>query len=271
MVRPFGAASAEPPAGPDVAFAERADAVFDVLGEEAMPEFRIEKDTLKHEARLRLLSWGTVLLLLAVGTSLLILHASGYIGGGSDLGSVVMLTMLGAAIIAIILAPREGLRRAERKMVFAVDDSRIIRKRPGYPDVVIAFSEVDTLREELGCLVITSTEPRRKIAIPRRVGGYEQIRTELAKHHALSAPAAFPIRSALVPGVCILSWVAVVWFRDTRVVMLAGSIGFITLALGSRRLWVVSQRSLRRPLLWIFLGSAWLAALVLIYLRVVRR
>src|SRR5665213_1949483 len=146
-----------------------------------MPEFRIENDALKREARLRLLSWGAVFLLLAVATLLLVLRASGYIGDSSGLGSLFVLTILSAAIIAIILAPREGLLRAERKMVFALDEKGIIRKRQGYPDVAIAFSEVETLREELRWLVITSTEPRRKIAVPRNVSGYELIRTELAK------------------------------------------------------------------------------------------
>ena len=232
-----------------------------------MPEFRIENGALKREARFRMLSWGTVSLLVAGAACLLILRASGYIGDNSGLGSLFVLTILSAAIIAIILAPREGLRRAERKMVFALDDKRIVRKRQGYADVEIAFSEVETLREELRWLVITSTEPRRKIAVPKNVSGYELIRTELAKHHPLSARAAFPSRGAALLTVSVLSWAAVLWFRDVRGIIAAGTVAVVTLAFGSYRLWTLLHRGSKRLLLWISLGLAWLAALLLIYLR----
>jgi hypothetical protein len=235
-----------------------------------MPEFRIENDALKREARFRMLSWGTVLLLVAGAALLLVLRASGYIGDNSGLGSLFVLTIVSAAIIAIILAPREGLRRAERKMVFALDDKKIVRKRQGYPDVEIAFSEVEALREELRWLVITSTEPRRKIAVPKDVSGYELIRTELAKHHPLSPRAAFPLKGTALLMVSVLSWAAVLWFKDVRVVILAGAVAVASLGFGSYRVWALLHRSPRRPLLWTSLGFAWLAALLLIYLRLAR-
>jgi hypothetical protein len=235
-----------------------------------MPEFRIENDALKREARFRMLSWGTVLLLVAIATLLLVLRGSGYIRDSSGLGGLFVLTILSAAIIAIILAPREGLHRAERKMVFALDNNRIVRKRQGYPDVEVAFSEIETLREELRWLVVTSTEPRRKIAVPRDVNGYELIRAELAKHHPLSARVALPLKGAALLMVSILSWAAVLAFRDVRAVIAAGTVAAAALVFGSYRVWTVLHPSSKRPLLWASLGFAWLAALLLIYLRVVR-
>jgi hypothetical protein len=235
-----------------------------------MPEFKIENDALKRGARFRMLSWGTVLLLVAIATFLLVLRGSGHIGDSSGLGSLFVLTILSAAIIAIILAPREGLHRAERKMVFALDDKRILRKRQGYPDVEIAFSEITTLREELLWLVVTSTEPRRKIAVPRNVSGYELIRAELAKHHPLSARVAFPLKGAALLIVSILSWAAVLWFRDVRVVIAAGTVAVVALSFGSYRVWTLLHHRSKHSLLWASLSFAWLAALLLIYLRVVR-
>ena len=152
-----------------------------------MREFRIEDRVLKREARFRMLSWGTVLLLLIVATSLLILRATGYINDNHpSLGRLFMLTLMSAAILAIIMAPLEGLRRAERKMIFVLDEKGIARKIQGFPDVEIPFSEVKTLREELRWLVITSAEPPKKIAVPKRVSGYEFIHAELTKHHPLN-------------------------------------------------------------------------------------
>jgi hypothetical protein len=233
-------------------------------------EFRIEGDTLRRESRFRALSWGTVLLLMVIAVVLSVLGAYGALRSNSNLGWLFVFTLLGTVFGACILACREALNCAEREMIFVLDDKRIGRRRQGYPEVEIAFSEVETLREELRWLVITSAEPRRKIAIPNDVKGYEVIRAELAKHHALSARAEFPLKGTALLVVSVLSWVAVLWFRDARVVSSAGAVALITLAFGSRRLWTLLHRSSKRPLLWTSLGFAWLVALLLIYLRVVR-
>jgi hypothetical protein len=236
-----------------------------------LEEFRIGNDALKREAKFRMLSWGTVLLLVIVATFLFGLHVSGHISDSSSLGSLFVVTIVSAAILALILAPREGLHRAERKMVFALDDKRIVRKRQGYPDVEIAFSEVETLREELRWLVVTANEARRKIAVPRNVSGYELIRTVLAKHHPLSARvASSPWKGIAFLIASILSWAAVLWFRDVRAIVAAGTVVIITLGFGSYRVWILLHRSSKRPLLWAFLCITWLMALLLIYFRVIR-
>jgi hypothetical protein len=116
---------------------------------------------------------------------------------------------LGAVIGACILAIREALRRAEREMVFVLDDNGIARRRKGYPEVRIAFSEVDTIAEELRWLVVKSIEPGRKISIPNNVKGFEAIRAELAKHHALPPQVRkVPLKSAAPVTISVLSWAA---------------------------------------------------------------
>ena len=75
------------------------------------------------------------------------------------------------------------------------------------------------------------------------------------------------MQSTALLTTCILSWAAVLWFRDPRVVILAAIPGLITLAFGSHRLWTLLH-STKRPLLWTSLGFVWFVALLLIYLRV---
>jgi hypothetical protein len=235
-----------------------------------MPEFKIEADALRREGRFRMLSWGAVLLLLAASVALFALRVSGNLGAESKLGLLFVFTILGTVIGASVLACREALRLAERQMVFVLNGDEIIRKRQGYPDVRITFSEVEILKEELGRLVIKTREPQKTIAIPSNVRGYEVIRAEIAKHHPLSSPAKIPLRSfGLLTG-SILSWVAVMWFRDMSIVIVAAAIGLLTLAFGSHRLWTLARRYTPRWLLWGSIGSAWLIAIMLIYLRVVR-
>lgn len=236
-----------------------------------MPEFRVDKNALKQETKFRMLSWGTVLLLTVIAAVLLTLRAFGYIGDSSNLGSFFVLAIFGAAVIAIVLAPREGIHRAERKMIFILEDNAVVRKREGYPDVRIPFSEINTVCEALGRLVITSVEPRRKIGIPCSVSGYEEIRSELAGHCLLSARMKFPWKSIVLPIIAFLGWGAVLWLREVPGVIAAGGVAVFTLAFGSYRLWVILRHSPKRPLLlWVYLGSIWLAALLLIYIRVAR-
>jgi Na+/melibiose symporter-like transporter len=240
-----------------------------------MTEFRIEANALsnRREVRVRLLSWGTVLSLIAVTVLIFILGVLGFLKADSDLHWLTWLAvpcMLGAVIGATILAFREVLRRAEREMVFVLDDEGIVRRRDGWPEVKIAFSEVDTLREELRYLIVYSTDPYRKIAVPREVNGFDVICAEVAKHHPLSVRMGFPLKSIALLAVSILSWAAVMCFSNLRIVIPAGAIALMTLASGSHHLWTLLHRSSKRPLLWTFLGFSWLVAFLLIYFRVVR-
>jgi hypothetical protein len=161
-----------------------------------VPEFKIEGDALRREARIRMLSWGSVLLLLGVTILLFTLGVSGDLSASPNLGRLFALTGLGTVVGAYIVGFRESLRFAERQMVFVLNDNEIVRKRNGYPDVKIAFSEIATLREELRWLIIKTAEPQRKISIPNTVSGYDAICAELAKHHPFSArvgPASFSL------------------------------------------------------------------------------
>ena len=237
-----------------------------------MPEFKIEGDALRREARFRVLSWGSVLLLLGVTVLLFTLGVSGDLSASPDLGWLFVLTGLGTIIGAYVLASRESLHFAERQMVFVLNDNEIVRKRKGYPDVKIAFSEIATLREELRWLIIKTAVPYRKIAIPNTVSGYDTICAELAKHQPLSARVErveIPLKTTALLAAAILCWAAVMWFRDVRVVILSATGGLITLAIGSHSVWAMLHSRVRRPLLWASLGCAWLMAILLIYLRVV--
>jgi hypothetical protein len=155
-----------------------------------MPEYRIETEALtkRHEMKGRLLAWGAVVLLTAIPILTLALRVLGLLGRDPSLRWLAVLAMLFAVVGATILAWREALRFAEREMIFILDDTGIVRRRQVFPDVKIAFSEVDTLSEELRWLVIKSVEPYRKIAIPHDVRGFETIRAELTKHHRAVRP-----------------------------------------------------------------------------------
>ncbi len=144
---------------------------------QAMPEFRIEGEGLKRNVRSSALLWGAVFLLMIVAVLLFVLGGRERLD--ADLfGFAVFCVVIGA----IILACREALYYAFRQMVFVVNGSAIVRKRQGYPDLKIAFSELGSVSQEFGYLIVKGRQGGKRIAIPNTVHEYEAIRTELAKH-----------------------------------------------------------------------------------------
>ncbi len=243
-----------------------------VTGANVEREFKFLPDSLsrKRELRARLVSWGVVVLLFATTVLLFALRVNGLLRRYPIFGYLFVFSLLAGIIGAIILTCRQSLRRAERQMVFVLDEQGITRKRPRFPDIRIDFSEIATLGEELRWLVICSAEPRRKIAIPNEVKGFDEIRAELAKHHTLSARAGLPRTSIALPTIAVLSWAALFFFRDGRVAIPAGIVAMTSLAIGSHRLWLLLRRGPKRQALWVCLSAVWFSAILLIYLRLVQ-
>jgi len=98
-------------------------------------------------------------------------------------------------------------------MVFVLGNQELIRRREGWPEEKIAYSEIKTAYDWLDTLIIKSIDPLRIIAVPREVRGFEVIRVELAKHYPIATEGeilrAKPTwRSVVVGIVTILSWCA---------------------------------------------------------------
>jgi hypothetical protein len=146
----------------------------------SVPDYKIEPDPLskRHEARIRLASWGTVLSLFAMTVLVFVLCFRGLLTAQSNLKWLAAFALLGLVIGSCVLTGLEALRRAEREMVFVIDENAVVRKRKGWPDERIVFSEVSAIREELRWQVVESTEPYRKMAIPNDIKGYQAIRAD---------------------------------------------------------------------------------------------
>jgi len=142
--------------------------------------FRIEYDALKEnrEARVRLLGWGAVALFLATFVLVFILGFPGVVTVW-----VMSIALVGASIGAGILLGRELRRRSDREMVFLMDEDGITKRREGFPDERLNYTEIRSLREGRWRLLVVSTKPYGSVAIPKALEGFETIRAELAKHH----------------------------------------------------------------------------------------
>jgi hypothetical protein len=210
-----------------------------------MQEFKIEGEAPIREARVRWLSWGIVLLLFALSMAIFILHYWGLVESQAA-GVVAIICLLAGFCGACLVGIRTTLSLAFRQMIFVLDDNAIIRRRKGYSDIRIPYSELSYVGEELGTLIVKSSQPYRKIAIPNRVFGYETICAELSKHHALSPQSKFPwksaAKSAALTGISVLSWGVVLSSRDRRLVVPAGVIALTTFTMGIHYLWTLFRR-----------------------------
>jgi hypothetical protein len=188
------------------------------------------------------------------------------------LGVVVAFCVISAVVGSFILLGRQTLRRAERGMLFVLDDAGISRKREGYPELSILFSEMDYVGEEMGYLVIRASKSQKKIAIPESVRDFEVIRAELASHYPLpilTPKAALATRAAFLFAASIVGWTALLVSRRPSLAILGATLGLSTLATGSHHLWALLYRTRRRLLMWT-LSLAWLSAILVIYFRVKR-
>jgi hypothetical protein len=240
-------------------------------------EFRVSPDkasSQRHDKRIRLFLWSAVLLL--VGITIFGIVGVRSIGQTAETTLVVAAGCIVICVVvaAYILGAQEGFEKAKQNTVFLLSDDDLVRQHTGWPDVRIGLSEVKSLCERPGWLVIESAEPRRRIAIPAGVERFEFLRSELIKHGLLIKP---PRRSpflALLLGLPTVTsffcWALIFWSKQPWLVKTAVCVALALLAWGSFSVSRLRIGSPKRYLLWAMLGISWVAALWIIYFRLAR-
>ncbi len=238
-----------------------------------MREFKVASHDASDRGRernIRMITWGLVLVMSGITLFAVYDARSADPQLVRTLGWLAVVIVVAAIAGAHFLAAHLGLEKFERDLVFVLTDKDVVRRRQGWPDVQIGLAEIRALYQQPGRLVVESNEPRRTMAIPERVEGFESLCTELAKHSSITAaPQRSPLRLASLIG-SLLCWGLVLWSRDTGVLMGAGAMALILLTWESFRLLRQLRHSPKRVALSLLIGLGWVAAVLLIYLRVVR-
>jgi hypothetical protein len=238
-----------------------------------MTEFRVASNQVSdggRERNIRLITWRLVLLISGItlfavygahSTSPQLLRALGWLAV-----AIVVAAIVGAQF----LAARLGLEKLAHDLVFMLTDKEVVRKRQGWPKVRIGLAEIKALYQRPGWLVVESNEPRRTIAIPERVEGFDFLRAELTKHRPITAaPQRSPWRFISLVG-SVLGWSLVLLSRDSSAVMGAGAVALALLAWESFRLFGQLRHSPKRLGLSLLIGLSWVAVALLVYLRIIR-
>jgi hypothetical protein len=236
-------------------------------------EFKVSPDeasSQRHDNHIRLFLWSAVLLL--VGITVIGIVGVRSIGQSAETALVVIAWAIVASVVGAVyvLGAQENIERVKRNTIFLLTDDDLVRQRAGWPDVRIGLSEVKTLFERPGWLVIESAEPRRRIAIPNNVERFAFLRSELIKHGPIvESPRQFPFLA--LPTITTLFCSALIfWSKELWLVKTAACVVLALLGWGSLRLGRLRIPSPKRYLLWAVLGTTWVAALWIIYSRLER-
>jgi hypothetical protein len=238
-----------------------------------MNEFKVTFPDASHRQRernIRVITWGVVLVMSAITLFAVYDARSASPELVRALGWLAVVIVVAAIVGAHFLASRLGLEKFEHDLVFVLTDKAVVRRRQGWPDVQIGLAEIRGLYQRPGWLIVESNEPRRTIAIPERVEGFESLRSELTKHGSIEvAPQSSPWRFVALIG-SLLCWGLVLLSKDRGVVMGAGAVALALLTWESFRLFVKLRHSPKRPALSVLIGLSWVAAALLVYLRIIR-
>lgn len=239
-----------------------------------MNVFRIisdEKSIRKRELRTRLGFWGAAFTL--SGVALFAVYAA---HSASPQLTTAFAWLAGLIVAASIVGAnwvsyRHGMEKVKRALSFELTDKDLIRQKAGWPNIRIGLSEIRTLYERRGWLVVESVEPTRRIAIPAEVEGFALLRSELAQHNSIVITRR---RSDLIFTPLVIAlffWVAALESKNSMIRGLAAAAALMILAWRSLYLVRLMKGKPTRFLVWLMIGLSWAGGILLVYERFAKR
>jgi len=244
-----------------------------IFQEKLVQEFRVtgaSPDGLVRERRIRIALWCAVIFL--AGLALFAIFGGRLTAPRINiaLAWIAGCAVIGTIVCANFLAFDHGMEKIKRETVFLLTDKELIRRRSGWPDLIIALPEVRVLREEKAWLVVESTEPRRIIRIPAEVNDFEVLRAHLRQRGPV-VTSRQRFFAGLMIGIGYLICQVLVFASGVNAVAIVAAVAGLLLpgvdVFRMRRTW---QDNPKRFLLWMWFGSRWVTAAAIICLRMAR-
>jgi len=241
-----------------------------------MSEFRVssnKESTLRRDHGTRLILWGAVLVLLCITLFAIFGARSASPQINTALAWLAGLIVAASIVGANLVSYRQGMEKVKRDLSFELTDKELIRRKAGWPDVRIGLTEIHALYETQGWLAVESIEPIRKMAIPAEVEGFAVLRAELAKYNSIvttrrRSVLVFAVFTPLV--VSLICWEVALESKNSTARGLAAASALMIFAWGSLHLVRLMNGKPKRFLVWITLGFSLVAAILLVYLHVMR-
>ena len=236
-----------------------------------MYEFKIASKTFPSRLRDASLVWLASISAVAISLGILVFIRYGPFSVIHRIGPLLVWLLISVILGALgvdFVMLRRTFERMKLDLTFLLTEEDLIRRRPGYSDVSIALSQIKSLHEQSGCLVVTGGEPARRIAVPKNVENFELLQAKLLKHGALiAAPRRSLLGWAAFP-ISIVVWSLLLWSTNLAVVRVAGVLALLLLVRSSHYFYSSLRRGTKRFPLWLFLGASWAATVFVIYIRI---
>lgn len=237
-----------------------------------MREFRVEAGRLssrKRTRRVRFVLWSAVAGLSAIT----LFGVYGAYSASPILNTVllVLAVLIVAAIIvsAYLLAFQNAREVISQRSISALTDAHLVRRRSNYPDIQIGLGEISSVSDQRGWFVVESAAPRRVIAIPEEISGFQSLRAELTRH----APVVQLRRRRPVPIATImyiLCWAMVFWSKN-EVAWIIAAMVVTTLLIWQTFSMLRPSSNRKRFVILGWVGLGWVAAALAVCFRVLRR
>jgi hypothetical protein len=222
---------------------------------------------------MRLILWGAVLLLSCITLFAVFGARSASPQINTALAWLAGLIVAASIVGANLVSYRQGMEKVKLDLSFELTDKDLIRRKAGWPDVRIGLQEIHALYEGEGWLVVESVGPIRKMAIPTEVEGFAVLRAELAKHNSIVTARRRPVLKFTIFAplvVSLICWVVALESKNSTARGVAAAAALMIFAWGSLHLVRLMNGKPKRFLVWIALGLSWAAAILLVYLHVMR-
>lgn len=197
-----------------------------------------------YERTFRWLAGGTTLLLVASLGFSIWTPAEVTDRTRESLGWTAVALVLFAVFAAYWLAIKQGLWKANRDYSIELVDDKLIQRRPGSPVVEVLASQIASIIQTHGWILITGGEPEKRIAVPPNVMGVEILKRELSAHleiQTLRTPPRFYLPGLVYITVCCF----VFGSQNPRVIVVAGCIGALVEA-AWLYIWHVRTKHIRK-------------------------
>jgi hypothetical protein len=225
-----------------------------------------------YQRQFRFLGWGAIVVLLGIllfsiyepaGLSDSVGHAIGWLAGAIGLA---------AGVGATILAIKEGTLKLLRRLRFDISDGKIIQTREESASIEIPLDQIDSLHQYRSWLLVRGGIPKRQIAIPREITGFDALKRELLAHCTLTPLKVKIYPLSFLPLVLMIVAYFFLFTSHVRAVVITAGVAALTLqAVGTYSLWRVWRDKTMHRLVMLTFILTWLVLAWLVYQRVLAK
>jgi hypothetical protein len=219
---------------------------------------------------------GQLVLFIVLGGSALVILSFGLLALAPSIvdrdlrhliGAVSVLSVVAGIPSITFLALRFKINRENSKFTYLLTETELTRRAPGFPDIRLDLDQIVVLTREKGYLLAGTHS--RLVRVPVNVNNFDTLLAELGKRCPVPQSGESIPTGILPLAASILAWCLMFYSHRLAVVYSSTLAGVLLLMWSTVGVVRKSFKSSRRIAIWSVLALSWLAALTLVFHRIV--